>query len=191
MKKLKLLFLITVVACMAVPATAQISFAGKGGVNLTNFYGEDTEDLTPKIGFNAGVASEYNFANNFCLQSGLMLHSKGTKTKRINGWKTYTMIYLQLPVHAGYKVDITPATKIVFHAGPYIAYGIIGKEQYMESTTNLFEDLHYQRFDAGAGMGVGAEFAHFLLDLGVDMGFLSFTETCKNLSSYLSVGYRF
>lgn len=191
MKKLKLLFLITAVACMAVPATAQISFAVKGGVNLSNFYGEDTEDLTPKIGFNAGVASEYNFANNFCLQSGLMLHSKGTKTKRTKGWKTCNMIYLQLPVHAGYKVNITPATKIVFHAGPYIAYGIIGKEQYMESITNLFEDYNFRRFDAGAGIGVGAEFGRFLLDLGVDMGFLSIKDTFKHLNSYLSVGYRF
>ena len=118
MKKLKLLFLITAVACMVVPATAQVSFAVKGGVNLTNFYGEDTEDLTPKIGFNAGVASEYNFANNFCLQSGLMLHSKGTKTKRINGWKTYTMIYLQLPVHAGYKVILHRLQKLFFMPVP-------------------------------------------------------------------------
>lgn len=192
MKKLKLLFLITAVACMAVPATAQISFAVKGGVNLSNFYGEDTEDLFSKIGYNAGVAGEYNFANNFCLQSGLMVHSKGDKIKFDSKCDTYNFIYLQLPIHAGYKVDVAPTTKIVFHAGPYIAYGIDGKwKKDGELQFNLFKDLHYRKFDVGAGIGVGAEYGNFLLDLGVDMGFLIVDETFKHISSYLSLGYRF
>ncbi len=192
MKKLKLLFLITAVACMVVPATAQVSFAVKGGVNLTNMYGKYSDSFSPKFGFNAGIMGEYGFANNFCLQSGLMVHSKGDKIKFDSGCDTYNFIYLQLPIHAGYKVDVAPTTKIVFHAGPYIAYGIDGKwKRDGELLYHLFKDLHYRRFDVGAGIGVGAEYGNFLLDLGVDMGFLIVDETFKQISSYLSVGYKF
>lgn len=188
MKKLRLLLLaVTIIA--APVAKAQISFAVKGGVNLSNLYGESSEPFSPKIGFNAGITGEYGFANNFCLQSGLMLHSKGMIIKHSGGSDIYNPIYLQLPVHAGYKVDVSPAVEVVLHAGPYVAYGIAGKRRLNGVSYDLFKD--YRRFDAGAGLGVGAEYGNFLLDLGVDMGFLIVQETFKNLNSYLSVGYRF
>ncbi len=189
MKKLRLLLL--AITIVTVPmAKAQISFAVKGGVNLSNWYGESSKPFSPKIGFNAGIMTEYGLANNFCLQSGLTLHSKGMIIKYNGGSKTYNSIYLQLPVHAGYKVDISPAVKVMLHAGPYIAYGIAGKIRSNGVSQDLFDE-HYRRFDTGAGLGVSAEYRSFLLDLGIDMGLLIFQETFKNLNSYLSVGYRF
>jgi len=192
MKKLKLLFLITAVACMAVPATAQVSFAVKGGLNVSNYYGEDADDFDMQIGFNAGIMGEYGFANNFCLQSGLMVHSKGAKSE----YDASNPIYLQMPLHVGYKVNVSPTTKVVLHAGPHIAYGIAGKLHMTEPiiSEDFFSLDDCSRFDAGAGFGVGTEFGNFLLDLGVDMGLMSVFNKrldLKFLSSYLSVGYRF
>ena len=120
-------------------------------------------------------------------------------------------MYLQIPVHAAFKVDVTPGTKIVFHAGPYAAYGVAGKVKlsgnlggYSGKTDyNVFEDVEdgegqgngLKRFDAGLGLGVGAEFGRILVDLGWDMGLVNISQSdnnkIKNQSGYLSVGYKF
>lgn len=50
-------------------------------------------------------------------------------------------------------------------------------------------------FDAGLGLGVGAEFSRFLVDVGWDMGLVNISNSSsgnvKNQNAYLSVGYKF
>ena len=113
-------------------------------------------------------------------------------------------MYLQLPVHYAYKMDVTPGTRIVFHAGPYVAYGIGGKRNASIGNIdadwdvdNIFGDAmtQYKPFDAGLGLGVGAEFGPILVDLGWDMGLVNISNAdngdIKNQNAYLSVGYKF
>ena len=56
-------------------------------------------------------------------------------------------------------------------------------------------DGQYKPFDAGLGLGVGAEFGPVLLDLGWDMGLVNISNRdngdVKNQNAYLSVGYKF
>ena len=105
-------------------------------------------------------------------------------------------MYIQLPIHAGYKLDLTPGTKLVFRAGPYLAYGVGGK---IKSDAKLFEDQDFfgddtNRFDFGIGGAVGVEFLNKInVSLGADHGLTKvFKDTkIKNRAAYISVGYKF
>ena len=189
-----------------------------------------------KLGFNVGMAADYEFESNVAIQSGLYFITKGAKLSsskidqkvgdiRLSGTvdKTANAMYLQVPLHLAYKIDVTPGARVVLHAGPYAAYGVGGKisgkstvkvsgnvpadqkaavdaalKQINASTTsvNTFDKkTGYKPFDAGVGIGVGAEFGPFLVDLGWDMGLLNISRNkgvnVKNQNAHLAVGFKF
>lgn len=205
MKKMRLSMLIAMLAVVTV-ASAQFGLGIKGGVNMSNFYGSESGNTNMKIGFHVGLAADYNFAPDMAIQSGLYFTSKGAKVDNslsfpglgsIEASATMDAMYLQLPIHFAYKLDVTPGTRIVFHAGPYLAYGVAGKTKVnlvgQSTSIDTFGKDAYERFDAGLGLGVGAEFGSFLVDLGWDMGMVKLAKNTdsKNQNAYLSVGYRF
>ncbi len=201
---------LTAVAVLLVVVTAvsaQLSLGIKGGMNLSNLvYDDEVDDKNPKVGFNIGLAADVDFAPNVALQTGLFFSTKGSKlvVDEIDAEFTENMSYLQLPVHIAYKADVTPGTRVVLHAGPYVAYGVGGsREAKVGNLTgewdvdDIFGDSsgQYNPFDAGLGLGVGAELGAFLVDLGWDMGLVNISNwdngNVKNQNAYLSVGYRF
>jgi hypothetical protein len=110
-------------------------------------------------------------------------------------------MYLQIPIHYAYKVDVTPGMRVVLHGGPYVAYGIGGSVKanfaWIEESDNkpFSKDGVYKPFDAGLGIGVGAEFGAILVGLGWDMGLVDIARniegSVRNQNAYLTVGYRF
>ena len=204
MKKMRLTAVVLMLA-LVTAVSAQMSLGIKGGVNMSNLvYDDEVNDKNPKIGFIIGLAADYEFAPSVALQTGLFFTTKGYKFDSESLDYTENLMYVQLPVHLAYKMDVMPGTRIVFHAGPYAAYGIGGsrKAEVGDLTTewdvdNIFGDAarQYKPFDAGLGLGVGAEFGAILVDLGWDMGLVNISngdnETVKNQNAYLSVGYKF
>lgn len=206
MKKMKLAAVV-VMLTMVTAVSAQVNLGIKGGVNMSNLvYDDEVDDQNPKIGFNVGLALDYEFMPSSAIQTGLFFTTKGFKAENTSLDVEYTenLMYLQIPVHYAYKADITPATRIVLHAGPYIAYGVGGSRKV--DVGNLSEEWdvddifgdearQYDAFDAGLGLGVGAEFGSFLLDLGWDLGLVNISNAdngnVKNQNAYLSVGFRF
>ncbi len=193
---------------MVTVASAQMNLGVKGGVNMSNFYGDELNDNNVKIGFHIGLAADYDFAYNSAIQTGLFFTTKGAKYSSSVGEAsadvTVNPMYLQLPVHYAYKIDVSPGTRVVLHAGPYAAYGVGGKSKLSgsvgdvggETESEVFgDDGFLKRFDAGLGLGVGFEFGPLLLDLGWDMGLVNIADSdnsdLKNQNAYLSVGYRF
>ena len=205
----KMTFSLIVAMLVAVTSVnAQELYLGvKGGINLSNFSG-DLEDADAKVGFNVGLAADYEFMFNHAIQTGLFFTTKGAKyTESFEGFSgevNANPMYLQLPVHYAYKLDVSPGTRIVFHAGPYMAVGVGGKIKLKgsladvvsgEGSIDFFQDDWFKRFDAGLGLGVGAEFGQVLLDLGWDMGLVNIADAnnvdVKNQNAYLTVGYKF
>lgn len=194
--------MVVVLLAIASLAGAQnFSFNVKGGLNLSNLSG-DVEDNKVKPGFHIGVGADYNFAPNMAIQSALLYSAKGAKADLEGIDITLNANYLQLPVHFAYKIDAAPGTKVVLHAGPYIAYGVGGEIKGKESGVTVAIDTFdgdiglMKRLDAGLGLGVSTEFAPILLDLGWDMGLInvardSGNESVKNQNAYLTKGYRF
>jgi hypothetical protein len=184
-----------------------VTFGVRGGLNLSNYWG-DVENSKAKIGFNVGVTMDYAFSPALYLMTGLELTTKGAKGEMIeNGVKlsvTENPMYLQLPVHLGYKIDIAPDTRFVLHAGPYVAYGVGGKSKIttkveglnLDVSTDLFSgDISYDRFDFGVGLGFGVEFGRISAGLGYDLGLANLTGNSnykvRNMNAALTFGYRF
>lgn len=210
MKKLKLSLVIALLGMVSFVGAQDLSFNVKGGLNLSNLSG-DVEDTKVKPGFHIGVGADYEFAPNLALQTGLFFTNKGAKaegdvslgdTDLVNGEATMNANFLQLPIHIAYKIDVMPGTRVVLHAGPYIAYGIGGKTKFEVSSGSTSASEKYdtfgndglKEFDAGLGLGVGAEFGPILLDLGWDMGLANLGDSdakVKTQNAYLSVGYKF
>lgn len=214
---LKISFL-AVALLIGVVANAQekpLTFGVKAGVNLSNFSGRGAEDTDAKVGFNVGVTVEYALAPDVFLLSGLEFTTKGAKLSYMEdvgnaevGMKsTMNAMYLQLPIHMGYKFDISESIKLNMHAGPYLAYGIGGKIKYegsglmreirepIETDGDFFGESKFKRFDFGLGLGVGAEFGKIGVGLGYDLGLINISKDndakVRNMNAYLTVGYKF
>jgi len=181
-------------------ALLPVSLGVKGGMNLSNFSG-DLDHTSTKVGFNAGLVIDIDLPlTNLGLTTGVEFTTKGAKIDKkhlMNTDKdvTFNAMYLQLPIHANYKISVAPATKVVFHAGPYFAYGIGGKTKIDGDKYDTFDDDNMKRFDFGLGLGAGVQVWKFGVDLGWDFGLTNISDdsdiSVKNRNAYLSVSYRF
>lgn len=204
MKKIKLSLVIALLGMVSLVGAQNTSFSIKGGLNMSNFYGDELSDKNMKTGFHIGVGADFEFAPNMAIQSGLLFTSKGAKytTDLVSTELNANANFLQLPLHFAYKIDVMPGTRVVLHAGPYVAYGIGGKTSAGNIEVDTFKDDAFldvlnglKPFDAGIGLGVGAEFGSILLDLGWDMGLTNLSRVngydVKTQNAYLSVGFKF
>lgn len=203
--KISIVLLIGLVTSINTFAQLPVSFGVKAGMNLSEIQKLDDK---LKVGFNVGVTAEMALPSNFYLMSGLEFTTKGAKGKEVpvanagivglsgTAKATYNAMYLQLPIHAGYKLDIAPTTKLVFRVGPYLAYGVGGKIKWnidQVEDRDFFDDDSY-RFDFGIGGAVGVEFMDKItVSLGADQGLTKIFKNgkTKNRAAHLSVGYKF
>lgn len=195
-------FLMTAVLGMfALAGFSQVKWDAKVGMNFSNMTKFDDTKALP--GFNLGVGMDYGFSENWSLQSGLMISSKGYKVK---DYAKVRPIYLDIPILVAYKFNISDNTKFVINAGPYLAFGLGGKCKFDEGGDyKLFkgedgEDAEYSRFDLGIQYGIGLEIGdHYLVNLTGQNGFISPVDypdgyegdKPKNMTFSIGVGYRF
>lgn len=219
MKKFYTLGLVGCLSFLGLNASAQespITWGAKAGVNLSNASIKDNDgDIKAKVGFQVGVTAEYAITNEFYLQSGLSFTTKGAKHEysveaagvKAEAKRTINQMYLQLPIMAAYKLEVAPGTKIVFNAGPYLAYGVGGKTKteytlsagssstsFDDDKINTFSDNGLKRFDFGLGAGVGAEFGQIVVGLNYELGLTNIAQKggdYKNRNASLTIGYRF
>jgi len=90
----------------------------------------------PKAGFKLGVIGEYSFNEYFALTPGVVFKQRGAKGELSlsDGWSSYAVKsstninYLQIPINAKVSVPINRDFKVFGVAGPYVAFGLSGKE---------------------------------------------------------------
>lgn len=195
-------FLMTAVLGMfALAGFSQVKWDARVGMNFSNMTKAEGTKALP--GFNLGVGMDYGFSENWSLQSGLMISSKGYKIK---DYSKDRPIYLDIPILAAYKFNISDNTKFVINAGPYLAFGLGGKCKFDEGGDyKLFKgedgkDAEYSRFDLGIQYGIGLEIGdHYLVNLTGQNGFISpfdypdgyDGDKPKNMTFSIGVGYRF
>ena len=173
-----------------------VSLGLKGGVNFSRANGDITKN---KSGFNAGLTLDLNLPAGWAIMSGLEITTKGTKFKESD--VSVNAMYLQLPIHLGYKFGV-PGAKFHFDFGPYFAQGIGGKTKnsYLGEKVNTFD--YYDKFDWGLGLGVGVTFlGKIQIRMGYDLGLKNiagkFKEEdgvdakFKNRNAYVSAGLMF
>lgn len=219
---MKTLYKFSAIALMSVLAlniSAQglPKFGIEAGVNLSNSsWDANPLDKKAKVGFQVGITADYAITNEWYLQSGLSFTTKGSKIEgriidqdwMFNGKITVNQSYLQLPIYAAYKLEVLPGTKIVFNAGPYLAYGLGSKtkldgnkaildrgETISNGKIDIYEsDNFLNRFDFGLGAGVGAEFGNIVATIRYELGLTNLGKDgldYKNRNAALTLGYRF
>lgn len=198
MKKLVLTVLFGMIALVGF---SQVRWDVKVGMSFSNQTKLDDAKALP--GFTLGVGMDYAFTDNWSFQPGLMISSKGYKYKE-EGWKSTTRpIYLDIPLLATYKVNITDDVKFVIDAGPYLAVGLGGKYKDDDNDDWKVFDKDgedWKRFDLGIQWGIGVELSeHYLINLTGQNGFITpydFPNEYKgdkprNMTFTIGVGYRF
>ncbi|MBP8945600.1 MAG: PorT family protein [Paludibacteraceae bacterium] len=204
MKKSNLKFFLFVTTLLIAGfANAQISYSVRGGMNLSNLYGDDAKDAKMKVGYNIGGLVDYEFVSNVGIQSGLVLTAKGAKGDAENVNVTINMLYLEVPVNIIYKIDLNAANmpvKFNVNVGPYLAYGVggktsieIGNQSFSYDTFS--DDGGYKKFDLGLGLGVGFEFGRVTANCGWEMGLINVADAedtdVKTMNCFLTIGYKF
>ncbi len=226
MKKFILIaFILFITTSLFAQYSPSLNFSIRAGVNVSNSTWDVESDFVNKkgkIGFQAGIMLEYSLANNpFDLHTGLFLTTKGAKLKiedQIIGGtggtvyrnQTLNQMYLEMPIFAVYKMYISNSTCVYFNLGPYVAYGIGGKNKIKISEANKPETLteedtfgksgntiygSLKKFDFGIGGGVGMEVGRIIIGLSCELGLTDLSNNdsykYKNVSSLATLGYRF
>ena len=165
----------------------------KAGGGLSSVVGSDADTKTI-FSYKVGVSYDLGLSENFFIIPGLEYAAKGYKSDAIDG--NISMSYLQIPIFAAYKFNISDGMKLAIKAGPYISYGILGSdiEWYSGGTSNVFDsDNGLNRFDAGAIAGVSLDFDQFMVGLEYSRGLTKLDSDLSAFNQAFGVvfGYKF
>ena len=183
MKKVTGLVLIILMAFIAVPASSQVKFGVKGGINISSVHlnskvfqsdnvtgfqvGPMIETTLPLIGVGLDAAILYS-------QKGMDMKAKGEE--KSTSIKTD---YLDVPVNLKWKIGL-PIAKIYFAAGPYIGFRVGGDKIW----NVLGEQIEAKNFSAGLNFGVGAELiSHLQVGLNYGLGLTENYSVGKDLKA--------
>ena len=128
------------------PNEKPVEFGARMGFNISSLSKLDSGNKSTKFGFMGGVTLDFNLSHTFYLSTALDFINKGTKADldfNYSGTELFIKdsrihaMYLQVPIHAGYKIWVGNKAKISLHAGPYVAYGIDGMTKLGDNVTKV------------------------------------------------------
>ncbi len=186
-------------------ADQPITIGIRGGVNFAKqTVSSDGYSFSPKnnVGFNAGISVDIPMLESLYLQSGLYYTVKGYKLEdeEYSYTETCTPAYLELPILASYRYNISDYTQLQINFGPYLAYGIAGKYKWEDNDGEEDDDDKYfdddtNKFDAGLAFGAGVTFGHIFVGINYDLGLTNILKdsegSLKNRCLSINVGYNF
>lgn len=220
-KQLKRSLALLLLALLPAAGRAQFVVVKAGG-GLASSYSDARVVGSYKI----GLGYEYELGGNWSLEAGLYYNGKGYKEKdrtvlivddegnpvlddqgqqrtgKVN--HTVNAQYVSLPVVVHYYAELMPQKYLVLSAGPYLAYGVGGKDKtrgdvqlegyrryYSDQSTFKVDGTH--RTDLGLQFGLGYQWTQTLtVGLEAELGLLRFRPgNRRNLSALLTLSYRF
>ena len=187
-----------------------VRFGIVGGMNVSK---TSSSLFSSKIGFHIGAKAEINLSksvNGLYFEPEALLSLKGGKVDWGDlGSMSINPFYLEIPLKIGYKYAVNDNFKLIGKAGPYLAYGLFGKEidNYGPDGTEKYDLFTgsdpINRFDAGFGFNLGVEIQNkFQVFVGNDWGLIPLFEDndpeyidlgsgAKNINLTLSLSYLF
>ena len=130
----------------AVSQAQQVSYGVKGGLNVSNVGGEDTDGNKAKLGFYAGGFVNVAVAESFSIQPELVFSLQGAKfddDAKIN------MSYLNIPVLARY----TTRSGFFGETGPQLGFLMSAKQKGDGGSANVKD--YFKKTDFSWAFGVG------------------------------------
>ncbi|MBQ9237645.1 MAG: PorT family protein [Prevotella sp.] len=185
-------------------ADLPVTFGIRGGLNVSSMSLKYDDDLKSRAGFNVGVAVDFPIMESFYVQSGLYYTVKGYKVEEGNDKEKVNIGYLEIPILASYRYNFNDANQLQFNFGPYLAYGLHGKDKWeeyyngrtYESDKKWYDYDDTKRFDMGLQLGLGVTLAkHYYVGIAYEFGLLEQVKDSdgyyKNRNFMVNVGYQF
>jgi len=145
MKKLLLTSAAALVLAMGAQAQSELGYGIRAGVNLPSYSygGSDLSDSKSTTNFHVTGYLDAPIGSFFSIQPGVSLQGKGAKlfeTSALGGaeLKQNTM-WLEVPVNFVAKLPTGETGKFFVGAGPYVAFGLSGKNKYSSNTAGSTE----------------------------------------------------
>lgn len=148
-----------------------VRFGVRAGFNYNKFYGDDfsgnkiKNDFQP--GFHAGITADLLVTPTFFIQPALLYSMKGAKNNSTSIKITQNISYIELPINLIFKPELGGG-RLLLGAGPYIAYGIAGKQKAKSGNTSQEFDAKFKNTISGADYLNNSYFYAKPLDYGAN-----------------------
>lgn len=210
-KLLTFSFVLGLFVTHGINAQEYFEFGFKGGVNLSNITGDQTDNLDPRTTMNIGVFSIYKVTDKIGVQAEILYSEQGTEAEltyfdgvsEIEEDYVLKTQYINLPVMASYNI----IENLWVEAGPQIGY-LVKAEEDTETTTedNLgsvesiteTQDVtdNFESIDLALNVGLRYKLSrNFLVQARYSKGISDITEELEgkqnNQVYSFSVGYVF
>ncbi len=173
-----------------------ISFMGLFGMNVSKL---QNHEYNAKVGATMGIRADYVLPNahgtyitagvDWTMKGGKLSYSEMVGTTNVDATAKYALHYFEVPIRVGFRYNASDELGLYGEVGPYFAIGVGGKHKvkldmdgdaanqiedagtYKAFRNYGYPDKTFQRWDAGIGFRVGAEYnEHYNLMLGCDWG---------------------
>lgn len=172
----------------------EIGYGVRAGLNISGISGEHANgkslDYKSRAGFQIGAVVDIPLFNGFYIQPGLFFTTRGAKEKLEEyGYKETTKLhpmYLQIPVLASFRADVSRSVNVQVNVGPHFALGLGGKAiyEFSDDPTNKIpffglsseNDPRFdaKRFDFGLSFGAGVTIKkHYYVGIQYDLGLMN------------------
>lgn len=203
-------FLLSACLCFGISSLhAQTGFGIEAGYNLSNYTIKSKGNMVPtdmRYGGRIGILSDMALTDNLYFQPGIYYVSNGYKMNITNGYHSYRINTIEIPLNIEYKIGMLGTNRVFLGAGPYVGLNKDGNLLVHTNITDSRRDLmlgakkgnDFKALDLGAGVNVGFQltaglFARLRGQMGIanldPMG--SKDSYVRNYSFSFSVGYLF
>jgi hypothetical protein len=179
----KSMFFLAAVFALGIQAANAQTFGIKGGVNFANLsMSSGGMSVSPKsiTGFHIGPVAEFQLKESLFFNTGLLYSLKGAKIEgdEFSPNEQIKINYLEIPLNLAYKFPLKEKSDFFIQAGPYLAYGLSGTDEYGEESIDLFsEEGGAKRFDYGLGFGGGVQFGSIVASVNYQLGLANLIES--------------
>ena len=172
----KILVSILAASLMLVGTSAYAQFSvGAGYVNSKNTYTTSGSHKysAPSNGFYAGAEYNVPVGDIFGLSAGVNFEYLMSKDYSLAGLISgnFKEMFLNVPVHLNFGVDVADALRVSIFAGPTFSYGLSSKVEVAGVSVDVYDKFGWNRFDVLVGGGAGLELMNKVrLTVGYDLG---------------------
>jgi hypothetical protein len=182
-----------------------LSFGPQIGISKVNLIEKNslgTVEHSFKMGYQIGVAAEFEIMSFLYVGASACFFQKGSKIEDSYGSSKLNIGYLDIPIVIGYKVPLGNVS-VFGNVGPYTSVAMVGKFVYeSEEFDETFDEPiefgemgWYKRFDSGVTFGGGVEFKQYRIKANYSLGFVdimpSETVSAKNSVFNITATYFF
>lgn len=201
------LFICLTILCLATAACAQISLGVKVGPDIastTTKFGKAKSTSNLILGWTGGLYAMVPLATELVFQPALLYQGKGGSIQVADGSRIKSKLhYISLPMDVLF-MPVMPGGNgsWIVGLGPYVAYGLSGKQSHSTDDNSAEGDLFkyggLKRTDAGINVQLGFELTNGInVSAFADIGLLNIASRGdhdhyqRNKTFSLTVGYTF